>query len=83
MRLSAQNPTLEELDEIWRAALQDTEAPDMLVSLNARLQRELEEVKTTEGELRDWARMNFREMHKKICPHENFAIGCMHFTETE
>lgn len=47
-----------ELDKHWRAILGSTDAPDIVVSLNAKLQRLAEEIMTVEDELRDWARQD-------------------------
>jgi len=52
------NPDVWELDEFWRAALQSDEAPDIIVSLNERLQKACQEVMDTKDELRDWARQH-------------------------
>lgn len=60
----AEKLTNEKLDTYWRAVLQDTNAPDIVVSLNAQLQRTLEAVKRIEGELRDWARMEMTKSRR-------------------
>jgi hypothetical protein len=47
----------EELTDYWRGALADVDAPDVIVSLNERIQRAREEIEEAEAELRDWARL--------------------------
>lgn len=47
-----------ELDIIWKTALSQPDAPDILVSLNAKLQKAHQDAMDAEDELRDWARQH-------------------------
>ena len=54
-------PSVEELDNYWHAVLDKPNPPDIIVSLNARLERASKAVMDAEDELRDWARMQIAE----------------------